>query len=226
MVSCGDLQEKLKNFDSSFVMSKVVKSLIFLICLIPLISLFWIAFQGNLGANPIEKVTHITGEWALRFLLLTLSVTPVRKLLGWQFLLRLRRMLGLYAFFYACLHFLTYLVLDQFFDVDEIIKDILKRPYITVGFAAFVLLIPLAVTSTNTMMRRLGRRWKLIHQLIYVIGVLAVLHFLWLVKADNLEPLIYAFILLLLFMARIWLQRRRNPKQRPAGKSVVKNFLR
>ncbi len=203
-------------------MRKVVKPTVFLICLIPLISLLWGAFQGSLGANPIEKVTHITGEWALRFLLLTLFVTPARKLLGWQFLLRLRRMLGLYVFFYACLHFLTYLVLDQFFDFDEIIKDILKRPYITVGFAAFVLLIPLAITSTNAMMKRLGRRWKLLHQLIYIIGVLAILHFLWLVKADNLQPLIYAFILLLLFLARVWLQRGENPKQRPAEKSVVK----
>jgi sulfoxide reductase heme-binding subunit YedZ len=209
---------------SKVVNPKLVKPLIFLICLIPLISLFWDAFQGYLGANPIEKVTHITGEWALRFLLLTLSVTPARKLLGWHFLLRLRRMVGLYAFFYACLHFLTYLVLDQFFDFDEIIKDILKRPYITVGFAAFVLLIPLAVTSTNTMMKRLGRRWKPLHQLIYVIGVLAILHFLWLVKADNLEPLVYACILLVLFMARVWLQRRQKPKQRPTEKRIVKTL--
>jgi sulfoxide reductase heme-binding subunit YedZ len=209
---------------SKVVYPKVVKPLIFLICLIPLISLIWNAFQGHLGANPIEKVTHITGEWALRFLLLTLSVTPARKLLGWHFLLRLRRMVGLYAFFYACLHFLTYMVLDQFFDFDEIIKDILKRPYITVGFAAFVLLIPLAVTSTNTMMKRLGRRWKSLHQLIYVIGVLAILHFLWLVKADNLEPLVYACILLVLFMARVWIQRREKPKQRPSEKRIVKTL--
>ncbi|MGD8592448.1 MAG: protein-methionine-sulfoxide reductase heme-binding subunit MsrQ [Gammaproteobacteria bacterium] len=209
---------------SKVVYPKVVKPLIFLICLIPLISLIWNAFQGHLGANPIEKVTHITGEWALRFLLLTLSVTPARKLLGWHFLLRLRRMVGLYAFFYACLHFLTYMVLDQFFDFDEIIKDILKRPYITVGVAAFVLLIPLAVTSTNTMMKRLGRRWKSLHQLIYVIGVLAILHFLWLVKADNLEPLVYACILLVLFMARVWIQRREKPKQRPSEKRIVKTL--
>ena len=209
---------------SKVVYPKVVKPLIFLICLIPLISLIWNAFQGHLGANPIEKVTHITGEWALRFLLLTLSVTPARKLLGWHFLLRLRRMVGLYAFFYACLHFLTYMVLDQFFDFDEIIKDILKRPYITVGVAAFVLLIPLAVTSTNTMMKRLGRRWKSLHQLIYVIGVLAILHFLWLVKADNLEPLVYACILLALFMARVWIQRREKPKQRPTEKRIVKTL--
>ena len=209
---------------SKVVYPKVVKPLIFLICLIPLISLIWNAFQGHLGANPIEKVTHITGEWALRFLLLTLSVTPARKLLGWHFLLRLRRIVGLYAFFYACLHFLTYMVLDQFFDFDEIIKDILKRPYITVGVAAFVLLIPLAVTSTNTMMKRLGRRWKSLHQLIYVIGVLAILHFLWLVKADNLEPLVYACILLALFMARVWIQRREKPKQRPTEKRIVKTL--
>jgi sulfoxide reductase heme-binding subunit YedZ len=116
------------------------------------------------------------------------------------------------------------MVLDQFFDFDEIIKDILKRPYITVGVAAFVLLIPLAVTSTNTMMKRLGRRWKSLHQLIYVIGVLAILHFLWLVKADNLEPLVYACILLVLFMARVWIQRREKPKQRPSEKRIVKTL--
>lgn len=201
-------------------MHKSIKPVVFLLCLVPLFFLIWNAFQGGLGANPIEKITHITGDWALRFLLLTLAITPARKLSGWSVLMRLRRMLGLYAFFYACLHFLTYLVLDQFFDFDEIIKDILKRPYVTVGFAAFVLLIPLAVTSTNKMMKRLGRRWKTLHQLIYVIAVLAVLHFLWLVKADNFEPLIYAFILLMLFTARVWLQRREKPKRRPMDKSV------
>ncbi|WP_455211162.1 sulfite oxidase heme-binding subunit YedZ [Kaarinaea lacus] len=188
----------------------------------PLLGLIWDGFQGALGANPIEKVTHITGQWTLRFLLLTLFVTPARKLLGWHFILRLRRMLGLYTFFYACLHFLTYLVLDQFFDFDEILKDILKRPYITVGFAAFVLLIPLAVTSTNKMMKRMGRRWKTLHQLVYVIAVLAILHFLWLVKADNLEPLVYAVILILLFTARVWLQRREKIKQNPT-ENVLKS---
>ena len=203
--------------------AKFVKPIVFLLCLVPLGALIWDGFQGALGANPIEKVTHITGQWTLRFLLLTLFVTPARKILGWHYLLRLRRMLGLYTFFYACLHLLTYLVLDQFFDVNEIIKDILKRPYITVGFSAFVLLIPLAITSTNSMMKRLGRRWKSLHQLVYVIAVLAILHFLWLVKADNLEPLIYAFVLILLFAARIWLQRRKQIKRDSAEKNALES---
>lgn len=203
--------------------SKFVKPIAFLICLVPLVALIWDGFHGALGANPIEKITHITGQWALRFLLLTLFVTPARKLLGWQFLLRLRRMLGLYTFFYACLHFLTYLVLDQFFDFDEIAKDILKRPYITVGFTAFVLLIPLAVTSTNNMMKRLGRRWKSLHQLVYVVAVLAILHFLWLVKADNLEPLVYAFILVSLFIARIWIQRRGKARHKTTKKKALES---
>ena len=207
-------------------MPKFVKPIIFLLCLVPLVSLVWSGFHGALGANPIEKVTHITGDWALRLLLLTLAVTPASKVLGWGFLLRWRRMLGLYAFFYAALHFLTYLVLDQFFDFSEIGKDILKRPYITVGFTAFLLLIPLAVTSTNTMMKRLGRNWKRLHQLVYVIALLAVLHFLWLVKADNLEPLIYAVILILLFAARVWLQRRGKAIHHPAEKTAsVNRFL-
>lgn len=183
------------------------KPLVFVLCLLPLAWGLWDAWQGMLGANPIEEVTHRTGDWTLRLLLITLAVTPLRQWLGWAWALRLRRMLGLYAFFYALLHFLTYLVLDQFFDWAEIGKDILKRPYITVGFSAFVLLIPLAVTSTNTMMRRLGRRWVQLHKLVYVIAVAGVLHFLWLVKADVREPVIYGVILVLLLAARSWRQR-------------------
>jgi sulfoxide reductase heme-binding subunit YedZ len=188
-------------------MPKFVKPALFVICLMPLVWLIWDGVHNALGANPIEKITHRTGDWGLRFLLLTLAVTPLRRITGYAPLLRIRRMLGLYAFFYVCLHFLTYLVLDQFFDFNEIAKDILKRPYITVGFSAFVLMIPLAVTSTNQMMKRLGRRWKSLHQLVYVIGVLAILHYLWLVKADLLEPLIYAIILMWLLVARVWWQR-------------------
>lgn len=191
-------------------MPKFAKPLIFVISLLPLALMVWDGFNDALGANPIETITHRTGDWSLRFLLLTLAVTPLRNMLAWAPLLRLRRMLGLFAFFYVCLHFLTYLVLDQFFDFDEIIKDIVKRPYITIGFAAFVMLIPLALTSTNKMMKRLGKRWKQLHQLVYVIGVCAVLHYLWLVKADMLQPLIYASILLLLLSTRAWLQRKVN----------------
>lgn len=168
----------------------------------------WDGFYDALGANPIEKITHRTGDWALRFLLITLAITPLRKLFGWKQLIRYRRMLGLFAFFYVCIHFSIYIVFDHFFDVNEIIKDIVKRPYVTVGFAAFVLLIPLAVTSTNKMMKRLGRRWKQLHQLVYVIAVLAILHYLWLVKADVLQPVIHAIVLLLLLVIRAWYQRK------------------
>ena len=153
-------------------------------------------------------MTHETGEWTLRFLLLTLMITPLRRLSGKSWLIKLRRMLGLYAFFYACLHFITYIWFDHYFDWVEIIKDIPKRPFITVGFSAFVLLIPLAVTSTNKMMRRLKKNWVKLHRLVYVIAVLGVLHFLWLVKADTLEPLIYAGILLILLGSRADFQRK------------------
>jgi sulfoxide reductase heme-binding subunit YedZ len=197
-------------------LKRLLKPILFVVCLLPLALGIWDGFTDQLGANPIEEITHRTGDWTLRLLLLTLSATPARRLFGWSWPLRLRRMLGLYCFFYACLHFLTYLVLDQFFDWDEIVKDIIKRPYITVGFTAFVLLIPLAATSTNAMMRRLGRRWGQLHQLVYVIAVFGVLHYLWLVKADYLQPLIYATILLFLLLVRAWYQRRRLPRHHPA----------
>jgi len=189
-------------------MPRYIKPVVFFICLLPLVMLVWDGFHDALGANPVEKITHRTGDWTLRFLLLTLSVTPLRKLLNWKFMMRFRRMLGLFAFFYACLHFVTYLVFDHFFDFGEIAKDILKRPYVTVGFTGFVLLIPLAITSTNNMKKRLGKNWKRLHQLVYVIAVCGILHYLWLVKADLLQPLIYAAILLLLFGVRAWFQRK------------------
>ncbi len=189
----------------------LIKSLVFIACLFPLIFGIWAGFTDQLGANPIEEITHRTGDWALRLLLITLAVTPLRRMLGWGWLLRVRRMLGLFAFFYACLHLLTYFVLDQFFDWDEILKDIIKRPYITIGFSAFVLLVPLAITSTNAMMRRLGKRWGQLHQLVYVIAVFGILHYLWLVKADYLLPLIHAAILLALLLVRVWYQRQSLP---------------
>ena len=189
-------------------MPRYVKPIVFICCLIPLAILIWDGFHDALGANPVEKITHRTGDWSLRFLLITLSVTPLRILFGWQVLLRLRRMFGLFAFFYVCLHFLTYLVFDHFFDFSEIVKDIVKRPYITVGFAAFVMLIPLAITSTNKKMKQLGRNWKRLHQMVYVIAVCGILHYLWLVKADLLQPLIHAAILLVLLGIRVWYQRQ------------------
>ena len=184
------------------------KPVLFLACLVPFIALVVGAVNNTLGINPVETMTHETGEWTLRLLLVTLAITPLRRLSGKSWLIKLRRMLGLYTFFYACLHLITYIWLDQYFDWMEIIRDIPKRPFITVGFAAFVLLIPLAVTSNNKMMRRLKKNWVKLHKLVYVIAVLGVLHFLWLVKADTLEPLIYASILLILLGYRAYYQRR------------------
>ena len=188
-------------------MPRYVKPVVFICCLIPLAMLVWDGFHDALGANPIEKITHRTGDWALRLLLITLSVTPLRILFGWRVLMRLRRMFGLFAFFYVCLHFSTYLVFDHFFDIGEILKDIIKRPYVTVGFLAFVMLIPLALTSTNKKMKQLGKNWKRLHQLVYVIAVCGILHYLWLVKADLLQPLIHAAILVVLLGVRVWHQR-------------------
>jgi sulfoxide reductase heme-binding subunit YedZ len=159
--------------------------------------------SGALGPNPVEAITHFTGDWTLRILLLTLAVTPLRRLTGQAWIVRYRRMLGLFTFFYAVLHVATYLWLDRYFDLGSIAEDVLKRPYITVGFAAFVLMVPLAITSTQGWIRRLGRRWKTLHRAVYVIGVLGVLHFLWLVKADLLEPAIYGVILAVLLGLRV-----------------------
>jgi sulfoxide reductase heme-binding subunit YedZ len=181
----------------------VLKPLVFVVCLLPLGIMVWQGLHDGLGANPIEELTHRTGDWTLRLLLITLAVTPLRQTLGWTQLMRLRRMLGLYAFFYATLHFTIYLWLDQFFDWGEIAADIVKRPYITVGFAAFVLLIPLAATSTQGMMRRLRRHWVRLHRAVYVIAILGVMHFWWLVKADVREPAVYAALLTLLLGYRL-----------------------
>ena len=174
----------------------------FIACSVPFCLLLYNGFTNNLTANPIKEITHFTGEWTLNLLLATLAVTPLRKITGNNSLIRYRRMLGLFAFFYACLHFSTYLVLDQFFDWNEIVRDVAKRPYITVGFTAFTLLIPLAVTSTNKMAQRLGNNWRKLHKLIYLIGALAIVHYLWLVKADLLPPIIYGVILCVLLALR------------------------
>lgn len=183
--------------------SRFIKPALFFLCLLPLAWLIYKAFFLSLGANPIEKIMRYTGDWTLRLLLITLAMTPLRIVFKIQWT-KYRRMLGLFTFFYVCLHFLNWLVLDQFFDVNDMIKDIIKRPYITVGFSAFVLLIPLAITSTNKMIKRLGKNWKRLHQLVYVIAVLGVVHYLWLVKADNREPLVYGLILVLLLAVRAW----------------------
>ena len=184
---------------------------IFLGALVPLISLGLRWSQDALGANPIAQVENELGLTALIFLMAALACTPAKRLLGWNWQMRVRRELGLFAFFYASVHFLTYLVLDQFFDLRVIVGDIVERPFITVGFAALVLLTPLAVTSTNGWVRRLGyRKWQRLHQLVYVAGVLAVVHFVWRVKIDISQPLTYAFVLAILLGARIvwWLRKR------------------
>ena len=183
-------------------MSKFIKPVIFILCLLPLTYLFVYFYLDELGANPFEVLTRSTGEWTLRLLLLTLAMTPLRQLSGSAWPLRLRRMLGLFTFFYVCVHLLTYLLLDHFFDWEEIMMDIVKRPYITFGMLAFTLLIPLAVTSTKSMMKRLGKRLKSLHKLIYVIAILGTLHFILLVKADLKEPIIYIIILAALFLLR------------------------
>jgi sulfoxide reductase heme-binding subunit YedZ len=159
--------------------------------------------MNDMTANPIEFITHFTGDWTLIFLLATLSVTPARKILGWNEIIKFRRMLGLFAFFYAVLHFSTYMVLDHFFDFQAIVKDIYKRPYVTAGFAGFVLMIPLAITSTRAMMRRLGKRWQLLHRLVYIAAIAGVIHFYWLVKADIRRPVQYGTILALLLGYRL-----------------------
>ena len=191
-----------------------LKAFLFILCLYPLARLVWLAYAGQMGANPIELITRSLGAWTLVFLLITLSITPVRRLSGWAWLLKLRRMAGLYAFFYALLHFATYVWLDQFFDLSSIFMDVIKRPFITIGFAAFILLIPLAITSTNAMVKRLGgKRWQQLHKLVYVIAIFGVLHYWWLVKKDITQPLIYAAVLVLLLSYRLVMSRL-NTKQK------------
>lgn len=183
-----------------------LKSLVFTLALLPLAYYGWGLWHDTLGANPIEAVTRGMGTWALNFLLITLTVTPLRKLSGWNTVGRLRRMLGLFCFFYASLHLTSYLWFDQFFDWSEIAKDILKRPFITIGMAAFVLLVPLAATSHNAAIRRMGgKRWQALHRTVYGIAIFAVLHYSWLVKADQSQPLLYGSILALLLGYRVLL---------------------
>jgi len=200
---------------------RTLKVGVFLVCLLPLARLVYLGVAGGLGANPIEFVTRSTGTWALAGLLVTLSVTPLRRLTGQAGLIRYRRMLGLFAFFYACLHFVAYVWLDQFFDPAAIARDIVKRPFVTVGFAAFILLVPLAATSSHAMMRRLGRRWQQLHRLIYLIALLAVVHYLWLVKKGLPEPLIYGGVLALLLALRLPWGRYCGKRFVQAGSSAM-----
>jgi sulfoxide reductase heme-binding subunit YedZ len=191
---------------------RFLKLSVFAASLMPLAFLAWQTVTGNLGANPIKEITEQTGLWTLRFVLITLAVTPVRRLTGWHKVMQLRRMLGLFVFFYGTLHFMTYVWLDQFFMVEEMLADVVARPFITVGFVSFVLLLPLAVTSTTTMMRRLGGKWwQRLHRTVYVIGLGGVVHYLWLVKADVQSPLTYGGLLALLLGYRVWAAYSRRP---------------
>jgi len=192
----------------------IVKPLVFILCLLPFLALAINAVNDNLGVNPVETLTHESGEWALRFLLITLCITPMRRLFKANWLIKLRRMLGLYAFFYACLHFTTYIWLDQFFDWAEILEDIPKRPFITIGFVSFVLLLPLVITSTNAMQRRLKKKWLTLHKLVYIIPLLVLLHFVWAQKADYSMPMIYAIIFIALLLPRAIHDRRNRSRQR------------
>jgi sulfoxide reductase heme-binding subunit YedZ len=196
---------------SARVIRFAVKPAVFVIALVPLGLLAYGAATRSLGANPIEAITHGTGDWTLRFLLLTLALTPLRALTGWNVLARFRRMLGLFAFFYGCLHLLTYLWLDKFFSWTDIVHDIPRRPFITAGFTAFVVLVPLAATSTAGMIRRLGgRNWKRLHRLIYLSAIAAVVHYWWLVKADVSRPRMYAIALAILLAARLYIAYGRS----------------
>jgi len=193
--------------------SKLTKALLFVVCLVPFFLLCWRAFTGDLGPNPVETLQHTTGDWTLRFLIFTLSITPLRKIFKLPDLIRFRRMLGLFAFFYVSLHFLTYIGPDQSFSLTAMWKDVFKRPFITVGFLGFVLLIPLALTSTAGWIRRLGgRRWQLLHRAIYITAIAGVIHYYWLVKSDVRKPVEYAFFVGVLLVWRIgdWLLKKRD----------------
>jgi sulfoxide reductase heme-binding subunit YedZ len=206
-------------------MPRWLKPVVFALCLAPFLWLVIRTLTGRLTANPIEDIELTTGIWALRFLLLTLAVTPVRRITGWNRIIQYRRMLGLFAFFYASVHLLTYLTFDQVFDVQLIVKDVVKRPFITAGMAAFLFMLPLAITSTKGWIRRLGRQWQVLHRLIYISAVAAALHFIWKVKVVIGEPVYYAAILVVLLAFRVALAvvKRRarhsqaHPKLRPGA---------
>lgn len=198
---------------NSILTSKWTKVVVFVLCMAPLGWLIARALEGRLTANPIEFITHTTGDWTLRFLIITLAVTPLRRIPEMNPLIRFRRMFGLFAFFYAFLHFSTWIGLDKFFDWSEMMKDVEKRRFITVGFTGFVLLIPLALTSTKGWIRRLGgKRWQFLHRAIYLAAIAGVIHYYWLVKSDVRKPLQYAFLVgvLLLWRVAVWFRERRS----------------
>lgn len=198
------------------LLSKWTKVFLFVLCLSPALYAGWRAYQGNLTADPVSYLTHFTGDWTIRFVMITLTVTPLRGLFNLPQVVRFRRMLGLSAFFYGCLHLSAWVVLDKFFDWHEMGQDILKRRFITVGMLALSLMLPLAITSTSGWVRRLGfRRWQNLHRLIYLVGACAVIHYYWLVKSDIREPLMYFAIYMVLMMYRVvmWTRKRPSPQR-------------
>lgn len=197
------------------------KPLFFALCLLPLAMIAWDTLHGTLGPDPVAQLEHRSGDWSLRLLLATLAITPLRRITGWQRAVRFRRMLGLFAFFYISVHLSIYLIVDLGGFWSQLLGEIAKRPYITVGFSAWLLLIPLAATSTRGMMRRLGRRWQQLHRLVYVAALLGVLHFFWLVKADHREPAIYLGVLVVLMLWRLP-QLLRTLRTRPAVRGRTK----
>ncbi len=203
--------------------NRITKPIVFAAALLPLAQLVFDGVRGELGANPIEKITHQTGLWTLILLLVTLAVTPLRRITGLYWLIQYRRMLGLFAFFYGVLHLMTYVWLDQFFDFRAMLHDVYKRPFITAGFSAFLLMLPLALTSTKAAIRRLGKKWQMLHRLVYLSTLAGVTHFIWLVKRDLTEPLIYAGVLVLLMLPRayFWLREQRRPAAREEVQSAV-----
>ena len=203
----------------------IAKPAVFLACLAPITLLLYRAFADQLSANPVSDITNETGVWTLRFILTTLSNTPIRRLTGWQSVIRFRRMTGLFAFFYGILHFTTYIWLDQALDIHEIVKDLPKRPFITAGFTAFVLMIPLALTSTKRWIGRLGgKRWTMLHRLIYISAVAAVVHYYWLVKLDTTNPVRYGMVVALLLGFRAWQAIRLRAPNKLAQVSETTSF--
>ena len=196
--------------------NKILKPIVFLAALIPLALLVFDGLHGELGANPIEKITHQTGLWTLILLLTTLAITPLRRITGVNWIIQYRRMIGLFAFFYGSLHLMTYVWLDQFFDFRNMLHDVYKRPFITAGFTAFCLMVPLALTSTQWSIRKLGKKWQTLHRLIYLSALAGVVHFIWLVKKDIQEPMIYAIIFGVLMLVRVFYWARKTPR----GKAV------
>ncbi|MBI3042940.1 MAG: sulfoxide reductase heme-binding subunit YedZ [Betaproteobacteria bacterium] len=200
-----------------------IKAALFVASLGPLAYLIWLGFTGGLGADPVEFIRRSTGTWTLDFLIITLSMTPLRRMTGWHWLARLRRMFGLYAFFYAVIHVVTYLWLDQLFDLETIWRDVIKRPLIAAGFLSFVLMIPLAATSTDRMARRLGgKRWQQLHRAVYAVAIAGVIHFWWLVKLDYTRPLLYSMIFGCLLLARFVYRFRRNAPAIPTVQSAAR----